>query len=415
LKMKLIAALPLLVASASAGSAKTNFVKNLIRGAFPTNNSQLTRRLDQAQEDYEINIASYFVKFEQCQFVKSYSDDLAQDEDSDTVLYTSRFVLFKLCPEECSSCSSGYGEYLIDLATYLESTVEYFKEEQEQMCEACNDSCYQAANEDQAAEEDVDEEAAAEDGGRKLYTVDCTTCVDECAKIDNMQANGYIDATDFLECAMIYDPEDDNKQPLYAGPICASSGTKIKIGVFSDENCYVLDSTKEVDDYLMSEEGYSMKLSHALLKSTYSDTCISCLEVADDDGNQNNQNDQADADEVIEMCENLYEAAAKCETVNGFANGYANINGYENQLESEATVCDYMLSLRSGTYSEEGEIIISGASSTSASGKATTGGQKFALTFFILGTLGLAVYAAMLHSKLVKGGKELSGSGGAMA
>lgn len=415
--MKIFAALPLLVASASAGSAKTNYVKNLMRGAFPTSDSQLPRRLDQAAEDYEINIASYFVKFEQCQFVKSYSDDLAQDEDTDTVLYTSRFVLFKLCPEECSTCSSGYGEYLVDLDTYLQATVQYFQEDQENMCEACNQNCYQAANEDQAEGEDqAADEDADEDGGRRLYTVDCTTCLEECTKIENMEANGYIDATNFLECSMIYDPEDDNKQALYAGPICASGGTKIKIGVFSDENCYTLDSTKEVDDYLMSEEGYAMKLSHALLKSTYSDTCISCKEVADEDGQQDNANDQADADEVIEMCETLYEAAAKCETTYGFANGYANIYGYENQVATESTVCDFMSSLKSGTYNEEGDIVISGASTIGKTGKSTTGGQKFAMTFFILGTLGLAVYAAMLHSKLVKGGKsDLLNSGGAMA
>ena len=189
----------------------------------------------------------------------------------------------------------------------------------------------------------------------------------------------------------------------------------IKKGVLKDEECMYLDSSKEVDDYLVDGEGVAMKLSHALLKSTYTDTCISCKEPEDE--NENNQGDDADDnDEVIEMCERLYEDAAKCETKNGFENGYALYNGYENQVANEQTVCDYMTSLKSGTYDEEGEIIVSGSSSFARGGKRTTGGQKFALTFFILGTVGLAVYAAMLHSKLVKGGKvDLSNSGGAMA
>jgi hypothetical protein len=134
------------------------------------------------------------------------------------------------------------------------------------------------------------------------------------------------------------------------------------------------------------------------------------------DADDNNQgNDAEDADEVIELCEQLYEEAAKCEKTHGFDNGYANYYGYENQLAQEEVVCDFMQSLKSGTYDEEGEIIISGASSV-AGGNSTTGGQKFALTFFILGTVGLAVYAAMLHSKLIKGGSaDLTSSGGAMA
>ena len=249
----------------------------------------------------------------------------------------------------------------------------------------------------------------------QYYDVDCDTCWEECQKIENMEENGYIDATEFLECAMVYDPEDDNKEALYAGPICASSGTKIKIGIFKDEDCMYLDSSKDVDDYLVDGDGVAMKLSHALLKSTYTDTCISCMEPQDADDNDGGD-DAEDADEVIEMCEALYDESAKCEKTHGFDNGYANYYGYENQLANEEVVCDFMQSLKSGTYDEEGEIIVSGSSSMNRSGKSTTGGQKFALTFFILGTVGLAVYAAMLHSKLVKGGKvDLASSGGAMA
>jgi hypothetical protein len=414
--MKLFAALSLLAASTVAANplvrksnARDNYVKSLMRGAIPTANSQLNRRLDQnaAVEDFEVNIASFFVKFEQCQFVKSYSDDMAKDNSVDTVLYTSRFVLFKLCPNECSTCSTGFGEYLVDLDQYLQATVEYFKEEQEQMCEACNQNCAADAQDDGAADN-----ADANNGGRKLYTLDCTTCADECTKIQNMEANGYIDATNFLDCQMIFDPDDDSKPALYAAPICASGGAKIKIGVFTDQYCYINDSTKEIDDYLQSNDGTAMKLSNALLKNTYTDTCISCLEAQDQ--NDQHQNDQADQDNVIELCENLYEDSAKCETVNGFYNGTAAVAGYENQVANEQTVCEFISSIKSGTYSEEGEIVINGAQSMGQSGKSTTGGQKFALTFFILGTLGLAVYAAMLHSKLVKGSKT-DLSSGAMA
>jgi NAD-dependent dihydropyrimidine dehydrogenase PreA subunit len=413
-KMKLssIALALVTVASATANpfagvskrNAKSAYVSKLIRSAKETENSQL-RKLD--EEEYAVDISGYAVKFEQCQFVKTYSDELAQEEDYNTVLATQRFALFRLCPSDaCSSCSSNFGEYLVDLDTYLEATVGYYQEVQENMCNSCEESCQQ---DDAAAAEDE-----AEDGGRRL-AVDCDTCVDECDKIENMEENGYIDATEFLECQMVYDPEDDASAALYAGPMCASSGTKIKIGIFTDEYCQIHDDSLDVESYLVDGDGYAMKLSHALLKNTYAtDVCISCTAVdenADEDA-------EADADaevEVAEICEQLYEASAKCELTNGFANGYSNYDGYENQLAQEEVVCNYMASLVAGTYGEDGEIVLNGGSS-SGSSKSTTGGQKFALAFFIIGTVGLAAYAAVLHSKLTKGGKaDLSRQGGAMA
>jgi hypothetical protein len=407
--MKFAAALAFLATVVSADNLA--FKRSLMKNAVPTAHTLFTRSLEQ-QDEYEVNIAQYSVKFEQCQFVKAYDDELADDQDSRTVLATKRFVLFRLCPNnDCATCNYNYGEYLVDLETYLQSTVEYFQNYQQEMCNACQE-CQNAYQEAQEQEQEEGED----NGERKLeqyYNVDCSTCYDECQKIENMEDNGYIDATEFLECQMIYDPEDDNRLPLYAGPICASGGTKIKIGVFTDEDCLFLDSTKDVDDYLVGDNG-QLKLSHALLKQTYTDTCVSCMEPQDADDN-NQGNDAEDADEVIELCEQLYEEAAKCEKTHGFDNGYANYYGYENQLAQEEVVCDFMQSLKSGTYDEEGEIIISGASSV-AGGNSTTGGQKFALTFFILGTVGLAVYAAMLHSKLIKGGSaDLTSSGGAMA
>lgn len=371
-------------APVSKNDAKTKYINNLIRGAKPI------RKLD---ENYPIDLATYSVKFEKCQFVKSYSDDMAADEDAATVLATERFAVFRLCPNNaCGTCDYNYGEYLLDLDVYLEITAGYFQDFQEEMCNNC-DECQYNGNNGQNND----------NANRKLqqYAADCSTCYDECQKIANMEDNGYYDATDFLECQVIYDPQDDSLDQLYAAPICASQGQKIKIGVFTDENCLFYDSSKDVDDYLVNGDGYQMKLSHALLKMTYQDTCISCKEPEDNDEN-NEGNDYYDEDNVNELCESLYNYAAKCESVHGFDNGYSNYNGYENQIAQEELVCDYIQSIKAGTYDEDGEINVKGANASIGGGSRTTGGQKFALTFFILGTVGLAAYAALLHSKLTK-------------
>lgn len=415
---------------ASVAAAATNpFVaktRNNAKASFASKLVTNARRLNDGDADeYEIDISGYSVKFEKCQFIKAYDDEMAEDEDSGTVLATKRFVIFKLCPNNsCSTCSYNYGEYMVDLETYLEATVEYQQELQQDMCDAC-DEC--GADEEEEAEDEQEDEAEdeEEDDGedrkrrRRKLAVDCDTCYDECQKIENMEENGYIDATEFLECAMIYDPEDDSKAALYAGPMCASSGTKIKIGVFSDEDCSVVDSSKNVDDYLVDGDGYQMKLSHALLKTVYSDTCISCTQAQDEDDNED-ENEDGDAEEAEvetnELCQALYEGAAKCEISHNFDNGYSAYDEYANQLAQQEVVCDFIGSIEGGTYDDEGEISLYGANSSSNGGAATTGGQKFALTFFILGTVGLAVYAAMLHGKLTKGGKAgLSSQGGAMA
>lgn len=224
-------------------------------------------------------------------------------------------------------------------------------------------------------------------------------------KIQNMNNNGYIDATEFLQCQMVYDPEDDGNTGLYAGPMCASNGSKIKIGLFTDEDCNVPDTDKDVDDYLMDGDGVGMKLSHALLKTVYSKDCIDCAKPYQY-GNYGGDDDyysQYYQPEVLDMCDTLYDAAAKCEKTNGFKSGYSSYDGYGNQIAQEEVVCDFVESLKAGSYDESGEIVVNGASSSVGGGSETTGGQKFALTFFIFGTFGLAGYAAMLHSKLTKG------------
>lgn len=161
-----------------------------------------------------------------------------------------------------------------------------------------------------------------------------------------------------------------------------------------------------------------MKLSYHLLKQTFPESgCVSsCLKQNENQNNNNNNNGEQQAAEVNEICENLYEVAGKCESTHGFKTGYANYDNYENQIRNEELVCDFIASVAAGQYDQTGEIVVSGGRTTLGGGVATTGGQKFALTFFILGSVGLAGYAAMLHQQLTKGAKaDLSRQGGAMA
>jgi len=422
--MKIISALSLATAATIASAAKTSnpfapkttrntprssYIGSLLAKATPTANSQL-RRLDDA--DQEIDISSYSIKFEKCQYIKQYADEM--NENIDSVLETKRFVIFRLCPDNsCSSCNANYGEYLVDMETYLESTLQDKQEEQENYCNACEE-----------CEADDD---AANDGGRalrrKLWNVDCSSCYAQCQNIENMEENGYVDAADYLNCEKVYENENSGVA-YYAGAICSNYGTRIKVGLFTDEDCSVFDENAAIDQYLKNDNGYNVKLSYHLLKKTFpSDDCVASCTKVNENADNNGDDDQADDAEVeiSEVCENLYEAAGKCENPHGFASGvdYSNSEYYDVQTANEELVCDYITSISSGTYSETGEVVIEGGTRTVlASGYQTTGGQKFALTFFVIGTVGLTAYAALLYQKINKRGRraDLAEQGdGAMA
>jgi len=382
----------------SDSSLKTNYMAKVMSKAHPL---KPIRRLDEEEE--EIDLSGYSLKYVKCQFVKSYDDELAENEEADTILATNRFIIFRLCPS--SSCNYNYGEYLIDMADYLEAAVEYEQEQQEEMCDYCEEVC--------AADDD-----AADDGGRRRLSqeISCDSCQDECEKIADMEDNGYIEASNYIECQMIYEDDDDGGAEYYAGAMCASSGEKIKIGVFLDEECSQLDNSLSVEDYI------DAKLSHAILKSIYNpDTSVPCVkpdwEVEEEDENADDANQEEEEEvEVNEMCQQLYEGAAKCEQKHGFENGVSNYDADSNQANQESTVCQFINTLSSGAYDQSGEIVLRSNAAVEDGARATTGGQKVSLTLFIFGTVGLAIYAAQIHSQLTKGvSAGLNTQGGAMA
>ena len=389
----------------SANNPKAKMNAKLMGGATP---------LRKLEENAEVDLSSYSIKFEKCQFVKQYNDEGqgggGKNNANTTPLITKRFVIFRLCPDtSCGSCNYNYGEYIVDMDTYLESTLGYKQEMQEQYCESCNKCIELAAQQAEQAANGEEGNGEEDENASMCANMDTSTCYSECQNIENMEANGYVDASELTGCQKL-DYQDNNGNVYYAGAMCASSGARIKIGIFTDEECSIYDETKDVETYMKNGDGNSMKLSYHLLKQTFAEgECVAnCLTQQDNDGDG-----KAD---IAEVCQNLYEGAGKCEKTHGFENGIYSYENYDNQVRNEGLVCDFISSLKSGAYDMTGEIVVSGGRSIMSSSAATTGGQKFALTFFILGSVGLAGYAAMLHSQLTKGAKaDLSRQGGAMA
>jgi hypothetical protein len=394
----------------SENSANAEFMNSLLRRGTPLRRGLANYYYNYNNNNYHsssnVDLTTYSIVFKKCQFVKTYSDELAYIGSS-TVLKTNRFVIFRLCPSGtyCNDCNFNSAEYIIDLYDYLEAMLRYQKEIQINNCTACSNTCAAyATTDDKVAQKEAI--IAADDGqigqgGRYLSSSSsaslpdakaCKSCLDECKFISNLRNEGYYEAADFTQCTKIY---DDGSVILHAGPVCTNGGNKIKIGVFTDNACYNLDSSKNPSDYLKNSKGASMKLSYNFLKKTYTSACVPCAY-------SNNG-----VEKTSKFCAKLYDQSGKCEKSTGFTAGVVAKKTDAVQVSDEALVCQYISSLLAGTYSESGEMYISGASSVMIQGGyETTGTQKLALTFFVLGTVALAIYAALLRSSMDKNGSD---------
>ncbi|KAG7364599.1 hypothetical protein IV203_037801 [Nitzschia inconspicua] len=310
---------------------------------------------------FEYDLNDFSLRFDHCQYVKMFDEELAGDEDADTPLAVRYFVVFRLCPtDECSTCNSIYGKYVMEVDEYLQATVQEQANQVEYICGNCQEEC--------------------DEDGRE-----CTGCGIYCSEYQNMEANGYVNAANYLECQQVQmnsnnnDNEDDNEHgndaenqqryddqiQLFIGPRCSSNGDRIMLGLFEDEYCLIPYTALSAEDVL----GYN--ISYQLLSHTYDadgTNCLSCKENVDRDEEANNQadgNDQQDADDVNEMCEQVYNRAAKCESIygiDGFVQSDREDKNLGNQAMNEVVVCEYIDSLLANSYTETGDIVLVGDS-----------------------------------------------------
>jgi hypothetical protein len=355
--------------------------------------------------DFAYDLSSYSLRFEKCQDVKMYDDDLATDENSYSPLAVRHFVVFRLCPSDACSgaCDTQYGHYVVDLDTYLAATVDYQQQDFENMCENCQEHC-----------DDADK--------------NCSGCGQLCYQFNNLEILGYIDAAQFIECQTVQQQQvntqngrddgeaatDDGGGRLYIGPRC-SAGI-IVIGLFSDESCMESVSNVDVEEILGAQLSY-----HLLAHTSYSDgdVCLSCME--NNNGSANaNQNDAQDADDVNEMCEDLYSASAKCESKTGIRHGFIQTaldeNQYETQVAGEFMSCNFIDQLVWNSYTETGEI--NAKVSREIVQRILTHKQSVVLIFLSLtisGTLGLITYYQRRINRIEPSTMRLSRGTGVLA
>ena len=261
----------------------------------------------------------YALKFQGCHHVQQWNDEA--DEEDEVRIRTKRLARFRLCPaDQCNSdksvgCTSKFGDYVVDLNTFVSSYFEVLEEQQEEMCSNVYGDCAEACGEDgqcmQACysnyglsycwnanygNDDDNNNGGDQDGG----------------------GDGNFDAMDYGYCAQFDMPENNNnnnnnggrrrrledgQKEYYIGPFCADQGGEIHLGLFTDETCTTF--AQYGDDMFYNAMGFSLPYSDTSLVST---RCLSCADGGD--GNNNNGNNYG----ASEQCSTIYSLSGKCET-----------------------------------------------------------------------------------------------------
>eukprot|EP00980_Cylindrotheca_fusiformis_P028548 scaffold22610_cov115-Cylindrotheca_fusiformis.AAC.1 len=91
--------------------------------------------------DFDMTSKSF--KYAGCASIKNYDEQFAMDSETNDPFKTQTYVTFRLCPaENCNKyslmgCSRNYGEYVVEMESYLESIIEYYSQRYEEYCEYC--------------------------------------------------------------------------------------------------------------------------------------------------------------------------------------------------------------------------------------------------------------------------------------
>lgn len=301
-------------------TANSQIGKNLLSKARRLeNNGQNAEEMMQWLTDYSL-------KFQGCHHLVQWNEEA--DGEEDVRLFKKRLVRFRLCPtNSCSEsdaggCSSDYGDYIVDMNTYLQA---YYESKRELAENQCGNYVENNCNCQDNGDDNYSEEACQYDCIKAAGMEQCYQYME-----DQMYAEIF-EVEKYMECGQ-FDYNQNNNRRLdqveyFVGPFCAEQGGAINLGMFTDDTC---STPVDEEDFGRSQfyqmAGISLPYSE---KSIVGNDCLSCLQVDEDENNNNNNNNNGDEEkEITEACQQAYNLAGKCETnLPSGTSYYPNMNG----------------------------------------------------------------------------------------
>ena len=235
---------------------------------------------DNANDDYfkysqsgkAISFNGYALKYATCQKVQRYSVNAVQRGEYSSMV-TDDIVILRLCPQRsCNSnshygCSSGYGEYAMDVSDYMTIVMKYQADKQSNFCSFC-DACGGSSSSSTDDEYYNQTQSNAyqtsyqytSSGQNNVY--DSSTCYEyanECQNVatscnsgddDASQTNAtnYLSYLDSFGCQK----KKYNQNYFWVTPHCDTSTNTIQMGIFYDNYCNqdATDSGVDISNFL---------------------------------------------------------------------------------------------------------------------------------------------------------------------
>jgi len=342
--------------------------------------------------------AGYSLKYASCQKVQRFSPEAVQRGEYSSMV-TDDIVVLRLCPNnKCNpnyqyGCGSGFGEYVIDVAEYMVIIMKYRSQRQQNLCKFCSfcESIGYYSDGD-----DGDDGGYYGDDGRLLAnSANCYQYSDECSYCsqndDGLYGYGdiaYLDYLDYIGCNQV----KNNGNGFYFNPYCDPNSNNIAMGAYYDNYC-----TQFAGDAIDPSDFTGVDFeSDAFLNAPI----IKCVECA-------TSSYPPDYGAGNYFCNNIYEYSGKCDSYLNFEigtnydDGYNDDGGsnYYSNVTDEEVQCDFIESIRQGTYDSYGQIYMKSSQQSNQEGIVTTG-QTVSLVVLSVICFGLALYSCFLHHEM---------------
>lgn len=305
----------LLLSSATASAdimVSSRLGRMIMEQAIPEHGREL-----EEQDSYFLT--QYAIKFQGCHHVQQWNDNANNQNNgnnhnnngnnnnnqNNVRIMTKRLARFRLCPaDQCSNersvgCTSKYGDYIVDLDTFVDSYLQALENDQEGFCTMVEEDCLKFCGGDE-------DESCTNTCYQSYNALFCINGNYGNNNNNNNKNKNNFNVREYAQCKKLEMHNRDRREleeqqqqvEYYVGAFCADQGGEVRLGVFTDNTCTTFASSGS--SVFSNYAGYQLPYSS---NSLISSRCMDCMD-SNDNGNYN----------LKQVCSQVYQMSGKCET-----------------------------------------------------------------------------------------------------